>query len=160
MERSELVQQRVHTGYWDHDWNCAVTTLLTLSEAFCLSVQEQVLDAALGMHGAGGYRAQCGLVEGGLMFIGILGKAQDLADEVVVQSCFEYAEAFEDRFGSLLCRELRPQGFKPDNPPHLCEDLTRKAILFTWDYLAEFVGRKEAAQGPDEPAHPASLAQL
>jgi len=31
----------------------------------------QLLDAAVGMHGAGKYGAQCGLVEGSLMFIGL-----------------------------------------------------------------------------------------
>ncbi len=157
MDRSELVQQRVHTAYWDHDWNCATTTLLTLSEGFGVSLDRQVLDAALGMHGAGGYRAQCGLVEGGLMFIGILGKAQDVADEVVVQLCYDYAEAFEGRFGSLLCRELRPEGFAPDNPPHLCEDLTRRAILFTWNYLSESLSGKELREGPGETSPWASL---
>jgi undecaprenyl diphosphate synthase len=39
------------------------------------------------MHGAGGYRAQCGLVEGALMFIGVIGKARGLSNEAVVQAC-------------------------------------------------------------------------
>ena len=35
----------------------------------------------------------------------------------------------------LNCAILRPQGFKPDNPPHLCEEITKKAIMFTLNYL-------------------------
>jgi len=35
-----------------------------------------VLNFAIGLFGAGGYQAQCGLVEGTLMFIGILGKTK------------------------------------------------------------------------------------
>jgi len=139
----DLVQRRVHHAYWDHDWNCAVTTLRILAEVFEVALDQQVLDAALGMHGAGGYRAQCGLVEGALMFIGILGKAERRPDDTIVQMCYDFAAAFEDRFGSLICRDLRPEGFKPDNPPHLCEDLTRRAILFDIAYLDERCSRRE-----------------
>jgi len=69
-----LVQQRVHEYYWRDDANCATTTLKILSETLAVEVCDQVIDAALGMHGAGGYRAQCGLVEGALMFLGIAGR--------------------------------------------------------------------------------------
>lgn len=130
MDKQGLVRDRVHEYYWAYDWNCAVTTLRVLAEVCRVSLSHQVLDAALGMHGAGGYRAQCGLVEGALMFIGILGKAKGVPDDAIVQACYDYAERFELRFGSLLCRELRPEGFKPGNPPHLCEKLTQDAILF------------------------------
>ena len=41
-----------------------------LSHLFSFPLEEQTLDAAIGMHGAGGLGAQCGLVEGSLMFIG------------------------------------------------------------------------------------------
>ena len=34
-----------------------------------------MLDAALGMHGAGKYGAQCGLAEGTLIFLGTFGRA-------------------------------------------------------------------------------------
>jgi hypothetical protein len=47
------------------------------------------------------------------------------------------AEGFEKQFGSLSCRELRPEGFSSDNPPHICEDLSRRAIRFTTRCLAE-----------------------
>ncbi|MGD9028315.1 MAG: C-GCAxxG-C-C family protein [Anaerolineae bacterium] len=131
-----LVHSRVHEYYWAYDWNCAVTTLRVLAEVFGVTLSDQLLDAALGMHGAGGHRAQCGLVEGALMFPGVLGKASGVADDAIVQACYEYAECFELRFGSLLCRELRPEGFNPRNPPHLCEELTRDAILFDTSFIA------------------------
>jgi hypothetical protein len=129
VNKETLVRDRVHQYYWAYDWNCAVTTLRVLSEVFGVKLSDQILHAALGMHGAGGYRAQCGLVEGALMFVGIAAKAKGLSDDAIVQACYDFAEQFELRFGSLLCRELRPEGFKPDNPPHLCEELTRDAIL-------------------------------
>jgi cyclic pyranopterin phosphate synthase len=140
MDIAQFVHDRVHHAYWDHDWNCAVTTLRILAEVFDVTLEPQVLDAALGMHGAGGYRGQCGLVEGALMLIGALGKVHGLEDDAVVELCYNFAQAFESRFGSLLCRELRPEGFSPDNPPHLCEDLTRKAILFDIGFMIERLG--------------------
>jgi hypothetical protein len=137
MELRELVRDRVHDYYWDHDWNCAVTTLRILSEVFEVPLNRQVLAAAVGMHGAGGYRAQCGLVEGALMFIGVAGQAWHLTDETVVKACYDFAERFEKRFGSLECRQLRPEGFEPENPPHLCEELTRNAILLDVRFVAD-----------------------
>ena len=119
-----------------------MTTLRILSESFDFLLEGQVLDAALGMHGAGGYRAQCGLVEGALMAVGILGKRQGLADDQVVRLCYAFAEQFEAQFGSLLCRVLRPEGFRPDNPPHLCEDLTCRAIDFDMAFLGDLLSRK------------------
>jgi hypothetical protein len=114
-----------------------VTTLRVLGEKLHVRLDDQVLAAATGMYGAGGYGAQCGLVEGGLMFIGLVGRERGLADDTIAEVCYAYAEAFEARFGSLLCRELRPEGFGPDNPPHLCEKLTQEAIVFDLAFLRD-----------------------
>jgi hypothetical protein len=152
LDLAQLVEDRVRECYWNHDWNCAVTTLRVLSEVYDVPLNQQILDAAVGMHGAGGYRAQCGLVEGALMFVGVTGRAQGLADGAIVERCYSLAQAFQTLFGSLLCRELRPGGFSPDDPPHLCEDLTRRAILFN----IRFLGRsaREAPTVMTAPAVP------
>lgn len=143
MDIRNLVRDRVHEYYHIHDWNCAVTALRILAEVFDVDLSPRVLDAALGMYGAGGYRAQCGLVEGALLAIGIIGKDQDLSDDTIPRACYEFAEQFEGRFGSLTCRELRPEGFSPDNPPHLCEELTCEAILCDIVFVSERIeGRK------------------
>ena len=150
MRTDELVQHRVHHAYWDQEWNCAVTTLRILAELSCTTLDQQILDAAVGMHGGGGYRAQCGLVEGGLMFIGILGKGRGMSDDAVVQVCYSFAQAFERTFGSLLCRELRPEGFSKDNPSHLCEELTRRAILFDIEFLTGRLSGREQEEVVEE----------
>jgi hypothetical protein len=139
LDREALVRNRVHEYYWAHDWNCAVATLRVLAEVLRATLSDQVLDAALGMHGAGGYGAQCGLVESALMFIGVVGRERDLSDDAIVQACHDHAEQFERRFGSLLCRELRPAGFKPGNPAHLCEGLTRDAIAFSLSFVSDLL---------------------
>ncbi|MHB8076647.1 C-GCAxxG-C-C family protein [Desulfosporosinus fructosivorans] len=131
----EFINYKVHSYYWNDDLNCAITSLLTLSEIYNINLCSQIVNAGIGMPGAGGYGAQCGLVSGALMFIGILGKEKSLEIRDIVNTCYEFAKGFEIEFGSLDCRVLRPQGFKPENPPHLCEEMTKKAIMFTLNYL-------------------------
>ncbi len=139
-----FVHQRVKHYYWERDLNCATTMLKVLAEHFDLELAAQVIDAATGMHGAGEYGAQCGLVEGGLMFLGIIGRARGIPEDRIVQACRRYAAAFEKRFASLLCRDLRPEGFHPDNPPHLCENITGRAIAFTLAFGDDFIRAGDA----------------
>ena len=140
-EMDGLIRERVHSYYWNDDINCAETTLKVLSEIFDLPLNPQVIHAASGMHGAGKYGVQCGLVEGTLMFIGILGHQAGLEGSEIERLCHDYASSFEGEFGSLSCRDLRPEGFKPTNPPHLCEELTARSIAFSREFLAHLEGR-------------------
>jgi hypothetical protein len=137
MDWKSYVDEKVHRHYWDHDDTCAFTTLSIASELLDVPLESQVLDSALGMWGAGGSRAQCGLVEGALMFIGILGRRHGLNRDQISRLCKSFARGFEERFGSLICKELRPEGFSPDNPPHICEDLSKRTILYTTGFLAD-----------------------
>lgn len=125
---TEQIRARVREYYWKDDLSCLVTTLKILSEVFDLTLHPQVLSAAYGLN-AGRCGAQCGIVEGSLLFLGIY------RNERVPQIYLTYCAEFQRRFGSLLCSELRPQGFLSSNPPHLCETLTKSAIEFS----AEFV---------------------
>ncbi len=137
MDVEKIIRETVHYEYYANDTNCAITTLLCLGKIFGFEPDEQLIAAAAGLHGAGGYRAQCGLVEGGLMSIGIVGKMRKLSGERIVRLCYEYAEAFEREFGALRCRELRPNGFREDDPPHLCEDISVRATLFCYNYIKD-----------------------
>lgn len=131
----EFIEKRVHELYWKDDMNCARTMLVCLSELFNIKLERQTILSAAGLHGAGGFRAQCGLVEGGLMFIGIYQNFQGKAEEDIVKTCYEYAESFQQKFGSLRCYDLRPAGFTPDDQPHMCEVLTCKAIEYAFRFL-------------------------
>ena len=141
MDANNFIQKKVNRYYWQDDINCATTNLKILSEIFSIELSGQIIDAALGMHGAGKYGAQCGLVEGTLMFLGIIGRDRKISDDEIVDSCNEYAKQFENRFQTLLCKVLRPEGFHEDNPPHLCEDLTCEAVLFNVDFIADFINK-------------------
>jgi hypothetical protein len=139
MRIEAYIAQRVHALFWDHDDNCAVTTLRIGSELFGLHLDQQVLDSALGLWGAGGYRAQCGLVEGGLMLFGLLGARAGLGRSEIGRLCGRYAEGFERNFGDLTCRILRPGGFTAEDPPHACEELARRSVVFTCRELGRWL---------------------
>lgn len=133
------IREWVHQLYWDIDLNCARTTLTCLSKLFQIEIGEQTLNAAIGLHGAGGYRAQCGLVEGSLMFIGIFFSGKGKNDVEIAEMCYQYAEEFTMQFKSLLCYDLRPNGFTVNDPPHACEELTGDAIIFAYQFIKRFL---------------------
>ncbi|WP_368488909.1 C-GCAxxG-C-C family protein [Clostridium sp. BJN0013] len=130
-----MINDRVHKYYWEDDINCATTVLKTLAEICKIDLTSQVIDSAIGMHGAGKFGAQCGLVEGSLMFIGIFGRKLGYGNQSIVSYCYNFASKFENSFGSIVCRDLRVQGFRSDDPPHVCEEITKKAIEFTYNYI-------------------------
>lgn len=134
MTRNEIAEQ-VHALYWKRNVNCARATLFCLGDIFHVELHPQVWQAAVGMHGAGLFRAQCGLVEGALLFMGIHYAGHGVPDKDIVTVCRRFAEAFTGRFSSLLCRDLRPGGFTKSDPPHMCEPLTVDAIDFTAGFL-------------------------
>ena len=133
----EYIKNRVHELYWNDNINCARTAIICLSELFETAVEQQTICSAVGLHGAGGYRAQCGLVEGALMFIGIYLHKMGKTEDEIVSACYNFASAFEKIFGSLRCFELRPTGFSESDPPHMCENLTCKGIGFAYQYILE-----------------------
>lgn len=126
-----FVVSRVSTYFKVNDYNCVRTNLLILGEHFGVEIGEQIMAAAVGMHGAGKYRAQCGLVEGSLMFLGLLGAREEVVEEDIVTACHDFGREFEELFLSLQCRVLRPNGFNDDDPPQLCLDLACRTISFS-----------------------------
>ena len=101
----EYIENRVHELYWKEDINCARTALICLGGLFETVIEPQTIQSAAGLHGAGGYRAQCGLVEGTLMFIGIYLHGLGRTEEEIVSACYGFASAFDRKFGSLRCFE-------------------------------------------------------
>ena len=134
--KQAYIRDAVARCYWQEDVNCATTMLRTLADIYGVTLQPQLAAAAAGLHGAGGYGAQCGLIEGSLLFLGILAQENNAETSAAALSCRRFAADFEKQFGSLLCRQLRPGGFRDDDPPHLCEELTCRALTFS----AEFIG--------------------
>jgi hypothetical protein len=144
------IQERVHQYYWDHDYNCATTTLKILAHKFSIPLTEQMLDAVAGIHGAGQSGGQCGLVLGPLLFLGILGKNRAVPASEIAALSGAFARDFSAKFGGLLCSDLRPGGFNADDPPHLCEALSCQAATFAANYLDRNIEeKKRQALGED-----------
>lgn len=135
--RTQYIEETVHRLYWEQDVNCARTMLTCLSTLFFTPIEVQTMHAAIGMHGAGGFGAQYGLVEGALMFIGIYLSKQGATDAEVAKACHRFAQTFTTRFGTLTCSGLRPGGFTDHDPPHACERLTNEAVRFAYGFMAE-----------------------
>jgi len=148
MNYLEFIKTRVARYYWEEDINCATTVMRILSEVFNIELSDQVISAATGMHGAGEYGAQCGLVEGGLMFLGIFTTHNGYSRDATVECCFEFAQAFESNFSSLQCSVLRPEGFKRTNPPHICEPLTCRAVEFTLSFVKRIEKENRVVKSP------------
>lgn len=129
------IRKRVHELYWEQDINCAGTMLICLCQEHHITLERQALNSAIGLHGAGGFRAQCGLVEGALMFIGIYFSALGRTKGEIASLCYAYADEFTKKFGSLKCYDLRPNGFRQDDPPHACEELTCAAAEFADEFI-------------------------
>ena len=109
---------------------------MCLGDLFHLAVCDQTMHSAIGLHSAGGYRAQCGLVEGALMFIGIYLSTKGRTDKEISSICHLFAEKLTEHYGSLRCFDLRPNGFTKNDPPHACEKLTVDAIVYTYQFIA------------------------
>lgn len=79
---------------------------------------------------------QCGLLEGALLFLGVHASSLGKTEKEVCAVCGRYAAAFQERFGGVDCRVLRPGGFQKSDPPHLCEGLTVEAVRLLHDFVA------------------------
>jgi hypothetical protein len=134
----DYVAEKVHYFYHEAGINCAVGTLILLSDLFGVELQEQVYDSAIAMHGAGKYGAQCGILEGGIMFASIYAKQNGLEKKEIVPIIYKWSSLFEKEMGSLVCRELRPYPFTPeDAPKHLCEPITVKGVKLAVKFIQE-----------------------
>jgi len=113
-----------------------MSTLKLLGEVYNIPLNDQVLKATLGMNGAGRYGAQCGLVEGSLMFLGIWSDNKGMTYKQTQILCSSFAEIFEKTFGNLTCAILRPEAeASAKDPVHTCEELKVKALLLILEFL-------------------------
>ncbi len=145
----EIIKERVYHYFWEEDLHCGRTSLLCMAELFDLKLEPQTVKAAIGMAGAGRFRAQCGLVEGSLMFLGIYFSQQGKTDEEIYRICFRFANEFTHKFSSLRCYELRPNGFSSVDPPHMCDMLAVEALTFTYQFVQDILELEERRKKTD-----------
>lgn len=129
MDRNKRIEEGFHDLYFNRSIPCSIASLMLLSEFYNLPLDQQVLDSAIGMVGAGKTGKQCGLLEAGLMFIGIMAKKNGIPRVDIVKICGKWTEELEELLGNTECRNLRPFPFKPeDAPKHLCLPISVKAV--------------------------------
>jgi len=115
--------------------------LLALSKLFDQNIVPPALQSAVALHGCGDHGDQCGLVEGAVMFIGIYHLERGWEKQDVAKLAYVLAETYRNRFGSLLCKDLRPGGFSEGDSSHLCENLTIGSIAFTYQFICSNCNR-------------------
>lgn len=135
MESVKDVKEKVHKLYWEKQGSCASVMLLCLSELTDVKLDPQVFASVAGLHGAEKLGAQCGLTIAGQMFIGIYYLQLEKDDAAIASYCKQYAETFCNKFSTLVCSELRMNGYIATDPRHLCEQLTCDAITITYNFL-------------------------
>ena len=139
-EWEKYIEETTHEHYHVSGVPCAVSTLTMLSHIFGVELHEQVYQSALGMVGAGKYGAQCGLLEGGMMFLAIYGQQNGLVKKDIFELTYKMTETFENSMGSIVCKGLRPYPFTPeDAPKHLCEPVTVKGVTLLVKFLQDVV---------------------
>jgi C_GCAxxG_C_C family probable redox protein len=136
VEYEKYIEDQVHYFYHEAGVPCGVATIRLLSEIFEYEINNQVLDSAVGMVGAGKYGAQCGIVEGGLMFISIYCRENNIEKKELFKLCYDWTQTFEEEMGSIVCKGLRPFPFTPeDAPKHLCVPITVKGVNLAVDFI-------------------------
>jgi len=135
MDTDKLILEKITLYHHQQKNNCAQTTLKILSEVFNVDINPQVISSACGLNGGGRYGAQCGLLEGALMFLGIKTCIDNKDKKYINKTCYNYTDKFKSNFESLLCSDLRPGGFQKGDSPDVCEKLFIKAIKLTTNFI-------------------------
>lgn len=111
--------------------SCAQTVLTALGNLMGVVIHRQLLDACAGMK-----YSRCGMVQAGLMMIGIVGSAAGRDNEFISDIGVKYCSAFEKQYGSLMCSELSSRSGLSS-----CESLAAEAILFSSKFIADLFPR-------------------
>lgn len=110
--------------------NCGLTMMHCLSDFFHLPVHEQVYASVNGIMEHRDKRYQCGLYKGALMFIGIYGTEHGWSRDKINASTLMVAQAFEERYSSVHCYDIRSASFAKNPDHNLCHNLAADAVLF------------------------------
>ncbi len=126
------IKKRILNYYINKGFTCTEAALFILSEEFEITLNVQVLQAAIGMNGGGGCGKQCGLVEGGLMFIGIFFSQKGKSKEQIQKICSDFIKIFEEENVSVVCEELIPDN---EFETKKCRHLVVSAIFQILDFV-------------------------
>lgn len=147
MTRKEQAMANFRDGY-----NCAQSVVLAFKDKFDMNEEQLTKIASSFGGGMGRLREVCGAVSGMFMIVGATdGYAEPKAGDVKAEHYAriqELAHRFEDKNGSIVCRELLGLALKHDTPtPEVrtseyykkrpCEELVGIAAEILEEYFKE-----------------------
>lgn len=128
--------------YFEGNYNCAETVLQAANEYYDLGLTEHEIKM-FGGFGAGIQSGNtCGAV---LASVGILShkyiekKAHESAD--IKPVTLKLIRKFNEKYGSVLCKEIKPQSFKPE---YRCQKTVETACDILEAVIAEYEAEKKA----------------
>jgi hypothetical protein len=108
MDRQGL-RERVERYFVSGQYNCTMTALAVLFEAYEMAPDPRLLGAGQCMPGVGGSGGLCGLVSGTLIFLGVWGYERGLHRSALAPGCAFVVESVRRRFGSTSCAALQTE---------------------------------------------------
>jgi len=122
--------------YYEGNYNCAETIIRAGNEYYGLGLHDRDM-IAFGGFGAGMQTGNtCGAVLAGISILSmkyIEAKAHESADIKPVTKLL--MRRFNERYGSVLCKDIKPQSFKPDVR---CKLTIEAACDIIEDVIAEY----------------------
>lgn len=90
-------------------YNCAEAMLNAANDYYSLGLDEKALRAIAPFGGGFFMENSCGLVTGGLATIGVMFASEDhpYANPKLIETTKHWVTAFEDKFGTCGCKELK-----------------------------------------------------
>ena len=138
LDEHKFIADKIKIYYEIEEHNCAVSVLKVLAERYDFPIHQQVMDSALAQNGLGQSGAQCGLITGAAMFLGVVAVEQGWTKDTLHEHTQRLTTEFKNAFHALDCRSIRPEGFVADNPPHLCEPRTVEALEIMINYISRY----------------------
>ncbi|MFA5828869.1 MAG: C-GCAxxG-C-C family protein [Candidatus Gracilibacteria bacterium] len=121
------------------DYNCGEVVVRTVANNLKIKLPIVAKKISSAMNGGGRAGAQCGILEAGLLILSLLcGRADSKQPRDPLQIlAYKLTKKFENEYGNLLCRNIRPEGFKPDQINNICEERIIYGIIFLLNFFEE-----------------------
>ncbi|MFA6521623.1 MAG: C-GCAxxG-C-C family protein [Candidatus Gracilibacteria bacterium] len=118
-------------------YNCGEAVVRVLSRELDLEVSNDVLKISAFTNGGGQAGGQCGILNGGLIILSLMcGRySNDTSREPLQSLARKLTREFEDKFKSLLCREIRSEGFNASQLESICNKRIVEGVGFLLDFF-------------------------
>lgn len=145
-------------AYFMEGYNCAQAVFLAWHEELGLEPKEAARMASSFGGGMGRLREVCGALSGAFLVAGMLWGYDDPGDQEGKKQQYErvqeLAKAFQNKHGTILCRELLGIKQGPDSPTPLARTKQYYASRPCAQFVSDAAELLEALQNDELPKHP------